>query len=244
MAPLDGIDVVVLAGGMGTRLRPIVANRPKVLAPVGGRPFLDRLLELLAAARASRVVLALGYRADQVVAHLEQRSLGGPNLIVSIETQPMGTGGALALAARQLRSDPVIVMNGDSYAPIDFARLLALHRRRGARATLALVRVDDASRFGAVRIDPRGRVVAFEEKRCTAPGPGLVSAGIYAMQRTVIDGFPTHHAVSLEHEVFPRMVGDGLYGIEQDVPFIDIGTPESYAAADGFFAALEAETVR
>lgn len=238
MGALDGTEVVVLAGGLGTRLRAAVADRPKVLAPVGGRPFLDRLLDWLETQGARRVILALGHMADQVTAHLAAHPRAGMAVVPSVEPAPLGTGGALRHALPLLRGSPVAVVNGDSFVAADLATLRDLHGRRRARATLTLTRVADAGRYGSVETDADGAITAFREKVADA-GPGVVNAGVYLIERDVIAEIPAGRPVSLEREVFAAMCGRGLYGSVQDAPFIDIGTPESWAAAADFFAAVE-----
>ncbi len=236
--PLDGLDTIVLAGGLGTRLRAAVADRPKVLAPVLGRPFLDRLLDWLEARGARRVILALGHMADQVTAHVAAHPRPGVDVLASVEPAPLGTGGALRHALPLLRGSPVLVLNGDSFVAADLAALRDLHERRRARATLTLTRVADAGRYGSVEEDATGAITAFREKMPDA-GPGLINAGVYLLEREVIAAIPAGRPVSLEREVFAGLCGRGLYGSVQDAPFIDIGTPESFAAAGGFFAALD-----
>ena len=240
MAPLDRIDVVILAGGRGTRLASAVADRPKVLAVVAGRPFLDHQLDLLRQAGARRVVLALGYRAEDVIAYIEARPANDMELVPSIEETALDTGGGLRLALSYLTTDPVLVMNGDSFAAIDFAAMAAAHQDRGV--TLALGRVADAGRYGRVRVDDAGQVVAFEEKSAEAGG-GDINLGIYLMSRAAIEEIDPGRPVSLERETFPGLVGKGLYGFASDASFIDIGTPESLAAADDFFRRHRASEV-
>ena len=242
VAPLDRIDVVILAGGRGTRLASAVPDRPKVLAKVAGRPFLDHQLDLLQDAGARRVVLALGYRAEDVLAYIEARPANDMELVPSIEDIALDTGGGLRLALSYLTTDPVLVMNGDSFAAIDFAAMAAAHRNRNGTVTLALGRVENAGRYGRVRVDDAGQVVAFEEKSAEAGG-GDINLGIYLMARTAIEGIDHGRPVSLERETFPGLVGKGLYGFASDAPFIDIGTPESLAAADDFFRRRRASEV-
>jgi len=237
--PLAGIDAVILAGGLGTRLRSVLPDRQKVLANVGGAPFLKKLVDFYAAAGASRIVLALGYRATDVEEFIDHNS-GTARVIASIETEPLGTGGALRLALPELQSETVLVANGDSFADVDLAALLHLHRARRSEITLALAFVDDMRRYGRVVVDGRGAVIRFEEKsEAAAAQAGYINAGVYLMQREVIAALPGGRKLSLEHEVFPSRIGNGLHAMEQRIPFIDIGTPESWAAANDFFAAFE-----
>jgi NDP-sugar pyrophosphorylase family protein len=241
--PLAGIDAVILAGGLGTRLRAVLPDRQKVMADIGGRPLLARLIDFYTAAGAARVVVALGYRSDDVEDFI-RRNTEHSNVVASIEPEPRGTGGALRHALPQLRSQTVLVANGDSFADVDFARLVDLHRARGCSITLALTRVDDVSRYGRVLIDDGCAVTRFEEKPPVGGGEptsaGFVNAGIYLIERKVIASLPSNKPFSLERDVFPQWIGRrGIYALAQQVPFIDIGTPESWAIASEFFAAIE-----
>jgi NDP-sugar pyrophosphorylase family protein len=224
----------VLAGGLGTRLRPAVGDLPKVLAPVRGRPFLAHLLDRLAAAGVRRTVLLTGYRAGEVRAALGSEH-GGMALDYFEERSPLGTGGSLRLALPHLDSPTILLLNGDSYCGLDLAAFAASHRDRGAGASLALIRVDDAGRYGRVRTSG-GRVTAFAEKQ--APGrPGWINAGVYLIERRLAEAIPAGRPVSLERELLPVWVAQShVFAHRAMGPFLDIGTPESYAAAEEFFA--------
>jgi len=225
------VDAVILAGGRGTRLRSVVSDVPKPLAPVNGRPFLDYQLDLLAACgRVRSVVLAIGHLAERVQAHYEAHPPSLP-LRLAIERELLGTGGALANAAPLTTSARVLVLNGDSLFAWSLPPLLdALDRLRVAGAALGLVQVPDAVRYGSVDVDD-GLVVAFREKDETT-GPGLINGGVYCFDREVVDELPKGTVFSLEREVFPRLSSEGrLAAVEFDSEFIDIGLPETYAAA-------------
>ncbi len=231
---LKNITAAILAGGKGTRLQSAVSDRPKALAEIGGRPFLAWLLDRLAAAGIVDVALCTGYRAEQIE-NAFGASYQGLRLIYSRETQPLGTGGALRLAAPKIPSDPVLVINGDSAVDADLAELVAWHRAHGAAGTLLLAHVDDARRYGRVRLDDTGRVLEFAEKS-EREEPGWINAGVYVLGRDLLDSISPHREVSLEREVFPAWIGRGLFGHRGQGRFIDIGTPESYAAAAEFFS--------
>lgn len=228
---------VVLAGGLGTRLRSVVSDRPKVLAETCGKPFLSHILDRLKVAGISEAVICTGYLGEQVEAAYKG-SYGGLRLSYSRESTPQGTAGALRSALPLLGSDPVLVMNGDSLFQADLGELFERHRRLGARATLALAHRPDTHRFGQVTIAEDGRVTVFEEKG-SRHGPGWINAGIYVIGRELLASIPAAGAVSLERECFPAWIGRGLYGDPVEGRFLDIGTPESYAAASEFFAAGE-----
>jgi D-glycero-alpha-D-manno-heptose 1-phosphate guanylyltransferase len=230
---LSPVTAVVLAGGLGTRLRPVVSDQPKVLAAVGGRPFLAYVLDQLTAAGVRKVVVCAGYLGDQLEAAFHA-SYRGASLSYSREPSPLGTAGALRLALPLLRSDPVLVMNGDSFCDADLKEFVGWHQVRGARASLLLTEVPDTQRYGRVDVDRSGQVTRFEEK-ADASGRGLINAGIYLLTQEVLCAIPAHRAVSLEREVLPAWVGRGLYACQSVGAFLDIGTPEAYAQAEYFF---------
>lgn len=219
---------IVLCGGLGTRLRGVLGDRPKAMAMIGGRPFLDWLVQALAARGVRHAVLAVGYGAGAIRDHFAHAAHFGTNLTISAETEPLGTGGAAHLAVEKTRSSPLLVLNGDSYSPFNLVQMLLTHRGNQARATLWVQKVERAERYGSVVADPDGRVTAFQEK---LGGSGLISAGVYLMEREVLSELPDNRAVSLEHEVFPKLVGHGLYSVVGDGTFFDIGTPQSLAEA-------------
>jgi D-glycero-alpha-D-manno-heptose 1-phosphate guanylyltransferase len=227
------LDAVILAGGMGTRLRSVVADRPKVLAPVNGRPFIEYLLDQLEEAGIARVVIATGYMAESVEETLgrKRRRL---QLRYSREEEPLGTGGGLRLTLSHTESDPLLVLNGDSYCTVDLAQFDDFHRAANARASLAVTRVPDTTRFGRVQIGEGGEVVSFEEKGA-GTGPGWINAGLYLLPRNLIEKIPAGRAVSLEKDVFPGLIHNRLYAFQGGGAFLDIGTPKSYGEAEEFF---------
>lgn len=231
---LSETDVIVLVGGLGTRLQSLPGRMPKVLRPVKGRPFLEHLLDQAVRHGARRAILALGFMKEAFDPFLGARP-GGLEVLGSSEPAPLGTGGALRLALSVAKSRTLLVMNGDSYVDADFGLLAGEHRRRGARATLLLTEVDDAARFGRVELAPSGEILQFVEKG--VPGPGAINAGVYLLERDVVEAIPGGRAVSLEREVFPSLVGHGFHGVRGRSRFIDIGTPESYAEAEAHFGA-------
>lgn len=224
-------DTVILVGGKGTRLRSVVPEQPKPLAPVAGHPFLEWLLRGLYRQGVRRVVLSTGQWAEQIDAFAAQiRAMRDPDLDLECvrDPRPMGTGGALRNALSAVRTNPVLAMNGDSYCAFDLSDLARAHVKRRARASLVLTRVADTSRFGSVTLDGDDRILDFHEKSRSA-GPGLVNAGVYLLEREALEEIASDREVSLERDVLPGWVGGALYGVEVEGPFIDIGTPESYA---------------
>ncbi len=217
---------VVLAGGEGTRLRPLTHTTPKPMLPIANRPFLEHQIAHLRAHGIDRVVLACGYRPDAIRAHF------GAELEYVVEPQPLGTGGAIAHAARAL-SETFVVANGDVITDLDLSALVRFHRDREARMTLALHPVDDPSRYGVVVTAADGAVTAFVEKPAPGTAPAVtINAGTYVVEPDVLDLIPEGRAVSVEYEVFPLLVGAGLYAHSSNGYWRDIGTPESYLAAN------------
>ena len=240
VSAFSDLSVAVLAGGLGTRLLPVVSDRPKALAEIHGRPFLTYLLDQLSNAGSSRVVLCTGHLGEQIEQTFGKR-YRKLQISYSRETRPLGTGGALRLALPYLLSDPVLVMNGDSFCATDLTSLWAWHCNRGSQATMLLAEVPNTERYGSVKIDSDGTVTQFVEKK--QGGSGSINAGVYLLSRQVIRSIAEGTVVSLEHDIFPTLMNHGLYGYQERGRFLDIGTPEDFAAAEQFFAAInERET--
>jgi len=232
---LDTIDVLVLAGGLGTRIRPVLGDTPKLLAPVAGRTYLDHLLDWLERFGPRRVVLALGYRADAISAHLARHERVTMTIDVVVEPQPLGTAGAIRFARPRLCSDPVLVLNGDSFADVDLCKFCDCHRKARTAGTILCATVEDAGRYGRVRINDRGAVVGFVEKDAAFRGEALVNAGMYFLSAALLDTITSGTATSLEKEVFERLPPGSLAAFAECGNFIDIGTPESLAQAAALF---------
>jgi len=227
-------EALILAGGLGTRLRSVVSDRPKPMAPVAGRPFITFLLDQLVCFGFQRAVLCLGHLGEQVPSVLGDR-YGTLELLYSFEQVPLGTAGALRHAAGMVHGGSVIAMNGDSFCDLDLRRLDEAHRTHRAPATVSVLQQSDRSRAGTLTVDSTDRVVRFES-RSLDPGPGLINAGIYLLQREVLDAIQPDRAVSLEEETLPALVARRqLFAWRVEARFIDIGTPESHSAAQTFF---------
>lgn len=223
----------ILAGGRGTRLRSCVSDRPKVLAEVQGRGFLTYLLDQLVQAGFSSVVLLTGYLGWQVRAAFGD-SYGGMRLKYSLEEEPLDTAGAVRRAFALYDSDPVLVMNGDSFCQVALDQFLSWHDAKGAEISIVLTKVEDTMRFGQVRVDETGRITAFEEK-FSGGSEGWINAGIYLINSPLIETIPSDRPVSFEKEMFPAWVSRKFFGYCSPCRLIDIGTPESYGTAQNFF---------
>ncbi len=229
-AVLAGLEVAVLAGGQGTRLRGVLHDRPKVLAPIAGRPFLDHLLAALALAGVERVVLCLGHLADKVIAHLQEQSLP---LAVDwvVEPQPLGTAGALRFARPQLRGNRVLVINGDTWLGFDLPDLVAQFDGGPAQGALVYTEVPDIARYGGLDLDTGGHVAAFREKDPDRTGPGIINGGVYLLSAALLDRLAAGTATSLERDFLEKLPAGSLMAYRASGPFIDIGTPESLTGA-------------
>ena len=229
-------QAVILAGGFGTRLAAVVSDVPKPMAPVAGRPFLERLLDRLEAQGIRHAVLAVGYRSPIIRSHFGSKR-GAVKLSYSEEAEPLGTGGALRQAFDSQALDRAIALNGDTWCDVDLHALSRSHAAAGTVATLTLVQQDDASRFGTVDIDARGRIEGFREKRPGA-GAGLINAGVYALERGVFDLAPAATRFSFENDVLQARAGERRFAshVARDATFIDIGVPDDYARAQTLLA--------
>jgi len=235
--PMASIPALLLVGGMGTRLRSVLSSKPKPLAPLGKISFVELLVLQLRAQGIRRVVMCTGFMAEQVQQELGDGSKWNVAIEYSRETEPLGTAGAIKLAELHLgHASHFLVMNGDSFLELDFQKLIRFHIESRAEATIAVRRVSDAARYGTVHVDAQHRVVRFSEK-VGVPEPGLINGGVYVFNRDVLRAIP-HGASSLEKDVLPALLDRGVFGVEQNGMFIDIGTPEDYARAQQIFDSL------
>jgi mannose-1-phosphate guanylyltransferase len=236
------MQALILVGGEGTRLRPLTLTVPKPVVPLVDRPFIRYMIEWLARHGVDDIVLACGFLAAGVRDVLGEGGGGGPRLRYVEEPDARGTAGAIKFAERLL-DDRFVALNGDVLTDLDLTALIELHEQRDARATLALFPVDDPSAYGLVRRREDGEITEFLEK----PDPDQidtdeVNAGAYVLEKSILDLVPDGREVSIEREVFPRLVGDGLYGRRLDGYWMDIGTPERYLRATWNILEREVET--
>jgi len=224
------MQALILAGGAGTRLRPLTETVPKPVVPLAGRPHIAFLIDWLAGHGVDDVVVSCGHLADGVRAALSEHD--GPPVRYAEEPDPRGTAGAVRYA-EDLLGDRFLVLNGDILCDLDLSALIDHHRESGATATIALHPVDDPSAYGLVRRRENGEITAFLEK----PEPAEIdsdeiNAGAYLLERSVLERIPPDREVSIEREVFPAMIGEGLHGVRLDGYWLDIGTPERFLQAN------------
>lgn len=223
---------VLLAGGFGTRLRDVLPDLPKPLAPVRGRPFLTYLLDRLVDAGWTRAILCLHYKSEKIIEALGH-NYGPLTLDYSVEPEPLGTAGAVRLALGKVDAPRLLVMNADSFCAAPLADFAAFHRTHGRPGSLVSVQVPDAARYGRLELAPDGQVRAFLEKNASS-GAGPINAGIYLLERMLAETIPTGRPVSFESEMFPAWLPEGLMAWKTSAAFIDIGTPESYARVESY----------
>ncbi len=231
---LSTIDVAILCGGLGTRLRSAIGPTQKTMAKVAGEPFLNILLEYLKNHGFQRVILCTGYQAEQVEEYYRDRDMG-LTIEFSREHAPMGTGGAIKNARAFLHSGTFIVLNGDSFSPIDYEAFVQFHLEQKAVATIGVSRVRDAKDYGTIIMNDNKRIVGFQEK-VNKSAEGYVNAGVYCFNQSIFYSMPSSAIFSLEKDVFPTLPGlikNDFCGVIVEGDFLDIGTSVRYQAAQG-----------
>lgn len=227
MSSIGDCDVIILCGGLGTRLQAVMQDRPKPMAEIHGRPFVSLIVEHFARHGARRFIFSTGHRGDMIEDWFGHNR-GGYDTLFIRDPFPLGTGGALAQAMTRARSNPVLLLNGDSLCEIDPSRLLRFHALKRARATIAVTEPDGRADAGAVVLAEDDRVQSMVEK----PGmrtAGYHNCGIYVLDRSVESAFPLHSPWSLERDLLPRLIAQSFYGFVTANPLYDIGTPERLA---------------
>lgn len=223
------MKVVVLAGGLGSRLKHITDRVPKPMAPVNGVPFLEHILDYLASRGAEEIVLAVSYKWEQIRDHFGSSYEGVP-LRYSVESEPLGTGGAIQQAMERVDEEDVIVLNGDTLFPVDLEAMLKQHRESGTLLTIAVKQVDDAGRFGRLIVDTGGTISAFLEKR--SGGGGLINGGVYIINKALFRRAAPGSRFSFEKDLLEPGVGEiRPRAFLSDAYFIDIGIPTDYERA-------------
>lgn len=230
---------IILAGGFGTRLQPVVSNLPKPMAPVNGKPFLDYQLRYLKHSGITTVILSVGYLSEKIRDHY-QSAFMGLDIRYVVESTPLGTGGGIRLALESCHDNEVLVLNGDSFFGIDLRQFGELHRTGQAQCSLALRQVSNTARYGTIRTDNANRILAFTEKTGKEEA-GVINGGVYLLNRQLFLGHTTgHKAFSIEKDFFETQLGRlVIKGFEFKDYFIDIGIPEDYLQAQHDFKRFE-----
>jgi D-glycero-alpha-D-manno-heptose 1-phosphate guanylyltransferase len=219
------MKAIILAGGLGTRLRHVVSDLPKPMVPVAGKPFLEYVVRLLAKQRIDEIILSVGYKREVIKSYFGNGARLGVNISYCEEETPLGTGGAVRKAMSVVDSNYFLIINGDTFNRVDFRLMESFHVSTGSLLTVALIRKKNTDRYGLARINDRNEIVEFIEKGHRASG--YINCGIYIVNKQVMDYLPMG-SFSFEQELFPELVGKGLYGYHARHFFIDIGIASSY----------------
>jgi D-glycero-alpha-D-manno-heptose 1-phosphate guanylyltransferase len=223
------MECIILAGGLGTRLRSTIGDQPKAMAPVNGLPFLHYVFRYLESQGCSRAILSLGYQHEPVLEWLSNRKLSF-EIVLSIEKEPLGTGGGIRLAMKQAISDTVAVLNGDTLFLADINKFEAFHTRHGSECSLALKPMQQFERYGCVKTDDHDRIISFEEK--TYREQGLINGGIYLIDKAPFMKRDLPEKFSFEKDYLEVFTAEGrFYGMKDEAYFIDIGVPADYDQA-------------
>ncbi len=244
MTPLQNLECILLAGGFGTRLRSVVTEVPKPMAPIRGRPFLEFQLDHFAVHGFRRAILSTGYMAEKIESHFGTQYRSGNHLIDICcveEKEALGTGGAMVFSGAHLKSssNPFVVCNGDTWFPVDVSALVECLQKLNADVVMALRKIEKNDRYGSVVVDSQNRVTGFQDAQESKGEAALINGGIYVFRSSKIlkDFEWTQGMLSFEKDVLPRWIAQQgthqkrIFGIECTAPFIDIGIPEDYARA-------------
>lgn len=238
--PINSTDVYILCGGLGRRLKSIAGDVPKPMVKVGRRPFLDILIGYMVSRGFRRFILGVGYKAEIFRKYYRNFPHERVKIEFCEERYPLGTGGAVKNAKNLIKSDPFLVLNGDSICEFDPADFLRFHKSKKAIVSMLLRKVPIGSDYGMVRLDRAGRIVSFNEKYGMAKNC-LINAGVYIFNKEIFGLMPRRKAFSMERDIFPELPGKRCFGYKKSGFFIDIGTPKRYLEADKHFkcSALE-----
>lgn len=218
--------MVILAGGLGTRLQAVTGGAQKVLAKIGDQPFLEILIDYICSQGAKRFILCVGHGSKEVESHFKDR-FRALEIIFSKEDSPLGTGGAIKQGSKHVKTDFFLAMNGDCFCVIDYNALIAAHLKHKANATIAVAKLPDVRDYGSITVDEKGSIIAFKEKSILEHS-GLINTGTYCLNRNVFNLVQTPKKFSIEYDFFPYLVRQNFYSFEVENKFIDIGTPERY----------------
>jgi len=231
-----GKECIILAGGFGTRLQPVVKDVPKCMAEVAGKPFLSYIFHYLQKEDFSHIVLSLGYKSEIIIEWLEYNKFGF-DISYVIEDKPLGTGGAIKYAMSKCRTESVVVMNGDTYFSIDMSKFVAFNIDKKVDITIALKPMSDFDRYGSVELGQNERIIKFNEKKICKSG--LINGGTYLINKRIFDNFNFPEVFSFERDLLENKSLDlTLFGYIEDSYFIDIGIPEDFEKANVDFLTI------
>ncbi len=227
---LEGIDVLILCGGMGKRLKKISGPLPKPMVKINERPFLDIIINYLAGFGFKRFILGTGYRGDIIDDYYTKKPKKGLNILFSREKTPLDTGGAVKNAGRLIKSKFFFVLNGDSFCKFNPFKFMSFHKKKKALVSILLRKESKGSDYGEIKIDSYSRILSFNEKNRKV-NKCLINAGVYIFDAKIFKLMPLSSKFSLERNLFPKLSGGGIFGYKNSGSFIDIGTPERYLKA-------------
>ncbi len=232
------VDAIILAGGFGTRLKDVVKDVPKPMAPVNNKPFVSYLFNRLIHQNFKRIIFSVGYKQETIEEYFRFHK-EGCDIVYAREDQPLGTGGAIMHAMQFSRSEIILICNGDTFFEIDFNAVIQEHLKGGAGISICVKKMFDTSRYGTVKINDAGRILKFIEKKANS-GEGLINAGVYVLNKKIFEKFDMPMSFSIEKNFFEAHVDDLiLNAILSDAYFIDIGIPDDYAKANEDFKRFE-----
>lgn len=232
---LSKIDILILCGGLGTRLSSVVSDRPKPMAHVGDKPFLEIVVDELMRQGFRRIIFCTGHMGEQIKKYFgKNKNYNGVEFVFSREKSPLGTGGAVKRALPLVKNDKFFVINGDTFSNIDFNDFYLKHAGKSSPLSMALTK-GSGSDYGNIILAKNDTISSFIEKNEEGKGVGLINSGCYLVNRDIQNYFPDGDAFSLERDIFPRLAGNS-HGFVFDGKFLDIGTPERYASAEEFLS--------
>jgi D-glycero-alpha-D-manno-heptose 1-phosphate guanylyltransferase len=232
---MDTKEAIILAGGFGTRLQSVLADIPKCMAPVNGKPFLTYILDYLITQKISKVILSVGFRKEHIINYFGD-NYNSIAIVYAIENEPLGTGGAIKLAMNQVTGKSVFVLNGDTHFIPDLELMHETHEKSSADITIAVKQMLETDRYGTVELDKNAAIIHFKEKEPNM-GTGLINGGIYLINRHVLDAFGEKR-FSLEQVVFKKSTYSlKMQAFRTDAFFLDIGIPDDYTKAQNMIKA-------
>lgn len=229
---LNNVEVVILCGGKGTRISPVIGDKPKVLADINGRTFLEIFIEQLVSHGFKKIILSVGYLKDQIKDYVQKGELEKQKkckIYFSEEEISLGTGGAIKNAEKFIENDHFLVINGDTFSSVNFKDFYKYHFDKNALISMAVVNNKNSSDYGSIEINDKGEIIGFFEKKYE--GAGIISAGMYFMDKKVFNLMPEKESFSLEKDFFSKVIKNNFFGFIHNGDIIDIGTPERYEKA-------------